>query len=392
MTYPSIDQLQKALSHDVFGDRKDTKKASGRALGTILELISFYLIDAWGICDATSIELKVPEYGNAEITHNVEFALHSIKEQETINCEPIAVPITTAKLFKLSKYGSFPKDKRKSSSLLWKNKNDPSKSDIMRNRALIYDDADDLLVADYHDKRKITITRLDPSAYAIIECKRVGVEEGGTDPATGKKKPSLKGPTTIEKAKQGAYVAKSVSRLQKFRGVDGKLMGIYPNADGTYEINEYQTELDRIIDSNDRDYTNGLTLSIGIVSDHGNWFTDGSLNKELLVLKSSYDWLLFFHDAAMVDFVTDLLLSKDPKFDPIKSAFQSSNAFGKKENVFTKIKIQKDADTALKEYFADNLTTIENEWFALLQPKNKTINDLKSMLCKLYVQRDGRVK
>mgnify|MGYP001480459782 CR=1 FL=1 len=57
-----------------------------------------------------------------------------------------------------------------------------------------------------------------------------------------------KGPTTIEKAKQGAYVAKSVSRLQKFRGIDGQLMGIYPKDDGGHEIQEYQLELDRIID------------------------------------------------------------------------------------------------------------------------------------------------
>ena len=34
MTYGSIDQLQKVLSADVFGDRTDSKKAAGRALGT----------------------------------------------------------------------------------------------------------------------------------------------------------------------------------------------------------------------------------------------------------------------------------------------------------------------------------------------------------------------
>jgi hypothetical protein len=391
MRYESIDSLQKALSSNVFGDRKDTKKASGRALGTILELISFYLIDAWGICDSTSIELKVPEYGNAKITHNVEFALHPIKEKETINCESLAAPITTSKLFKLSKYDDFPKDKRKGSShLLWKNKNGPSKSNVKRNRALIYDDNDDILIADYHNERKITITRLDPSPYAIIECKRVGVEDGGLDPRTGQTRPPLKGPTTIEKAKQGAYVAKSVSRLQKFRGVNGELMGIYPKADGTYEINEYQTELDRIIDSNDGDFRNGLVMSIGIVSNHGNWFTDEKLNKELLVLKSSYDWLLFFSDAAMVNFVSDILLSDDSKYAPIKDAFQSSYAPGKKENVFTKVKIQEDADLVLKEYFFENLSTIENEWLHVLQPASETIVNLKKMLHTLYKQGDGR--
>ncbi len=44
----------------------------------------------------------------------------------------------------------------------------------------------------------------------MFECKRVGVEEG-----------MKKGPQTIEKAKQGAYVAKSVSNLQRVRLNDG---------------------------------------------------------------------------------------------------------------------------------------------------------------------------
>ena len=52
-------------------------------------------------------------------------------------------------------------------------------------------------------------------SYAIFECKRVGVEEG-----------SKKGPQTIEKAKQGAYVARTASSLQKIRTDSGEKFGI----------------------------------------------------------------------------------------------------------------------------------------------------------------------
>jgi len=37
MAYQSIDELQMLLSQEVFGDRQDSKKAAGRALGTFIE-------------------------------------------------------------------------------------------------------------------------------------------------------------------------------------------------------------------------------------------------------------------------------------------------------------------------------------------------------------------
>lgn len=50
----------------------------------------------------------------------------------------------------------------------------------------------------------------------MFECKRVGVEEG-----------MKKGPQTIEKAKQGAYVALKSSSLQKVRDKNGEVYGVY---------------------------------------------------------------------------------------------------------------------------------------------------------------------
>ena len=53
----------------------------------------------------------------------------------------------------------------------------------------------------------------------MFECKRVGIEEGMT-----------KGPQTIEKAKQGAYVARMASSLQKIRSESGEMQGIFIKA------------------------------------------------------------------------------------------------------------------------------------------------------------------
>ena len=78
MPYESVDQLQKALTENVFGYAKDSKKAAGRALGTIVEIITFYLLKSWGLSNSVSIEKRIPEFGNPDITHNVEYSLHRI--------------------------------------------------------------------------------------------------------------------------------------------------------------------------------------------------------------------------------------------------------------------------------------------------------------------------
>ena len=85
MSYRSIDTLQKALSEKVFAHTKDSKKAAGRALGTLIEIITYYLLKEWGLSDHISIERKLAEYGNSSITHNVEFTLHPIIQKDTLS-------------------------------------------------------------------------------------------------------------------------------------------------------------------------------------------------------------------------------------------------------------------------------------------------------------------
>lgn len=80
MPYESVDALQQALTRDVFHYAKDAKKAAGRALGTLVEIITFYLIKSWGYEKYTAIERRLPEYANPDITHNVEFSLHPSAE------------------------------------------------------------------------------------------------------------------------------------------------------------------------------------------------------------------------------------------------------------------------------------------------------------------------
>jgi hypothetical protein len=57
---------------------KIKKKAAGRALGTFIEIINFYLLKTWDLEQSTSIERGLSEYGNPEIRHNVEYSLHPI--------------------------------------------------------------------------------------------------------------------------------------------------------------------------------------------------------------------------------------------------------------------------------------------------------------------------
>ena len=207
--------------------------------------------------------------------------------------------------------------------------------------------------------------------YAMFECKRVGVEEG-----------MRKGPQTIEKAKQGAYVARAVSALQRLRGRNGKMMGFLEKDSGDSLIGEYYDLLNAMI--NDPEKTSLLkdvVLTIGVISNHGNWFTNENMNKELEVLAQSYDWLLFLSDAGLSEFIESCLLSDDHL--EIKNAFESSYQDGKKDNNrFTKAAINMDAHFALKDYFSRNKDSILS-WFNLIAPCNKTVADLQNQLTVL---------
>jgi len=371
MSYPSIDALQKKLATEIFSDRKDIKKASGRALGTLLELMSYYLLQEWELTNNIVIELRIPEFGNHEITHNVEFAMHpilSIAESEMDHESS-----TTIARFKKEnpdlKY-IFEAYSKKNKSLL-------TTDMVQRNNCILGIKEAGKLMLNFFKEESNLIELLDVP-FAMIECKRVGVEEG-----------NKKGPTTIEKAKQGAYVAKSVSALQKVRSRNGELLGFYEGNSGDISFHNFQEELDRLVYKAKPEEMRGFVLTIGIVSNHGNWYSEDRLNKELLVLKDSYDWLLFLKDESMVEFVQDTIIEpKEVEYEAIKKAFEDSYNKDIRGNKLTKVNLYRNAHIALTKYFSDHIDHIEENWFNVISPKSSRALDLKDILTHLKEKMD----
>jgi len=369
MSYQSVDKLQKALVENVFHYAKDSKKAAGRALGTIVEIITYYLIKTWGLNNQISIERGLEEYGNPDITHNVEFSLHPIVRSSSLMIQNTGKSITANKILKaLADQGYNLNGFEAKNNYLLNN-------GVLRNACTIATSRSSFLLcsikADMGDKFELHIYEQSKKPYSVFECKRVGVEEGMT-----------KGPQTIEKAKQGAYVARSASALQKIRTESGELHGIIYKSDGSYIIKPFVDLMEEIIYSTDKELLRRFILTIGVVSNHGNWFTSESQNKELRVLAQSYDWLLFLSDKGLAEFIDTLLLKPTKDYAPIREAFISSYTATKKKNQFTKVQMNMVADRILLDYFRNNLDTIEG-WFNVISPKKKKLSILKDELQEL---------
>lgn len=365
MAYESIDTLQNVLARDVFHYTRDSKKAAGRALGTLVEIINFYLLKAWGHEKRTAIERRIPEYANSDLTHNVEFTLHPTHNIATIELEESELPFTPRKIRRKIGKDSWDSNNLKSAQLL-------SRTRALRNSCTIYESEDELAIAylgnKTEDRWEISVENFHIHPFALFECKRVGVEEG-----------MKKGPQTIEKAKQGAYVARSVSSLQKIRKADGSVYGVLPMPNNGLEIKPYDEFIQVIVNSEDHDLLSRFILTVGIVSNHGNWFTSDDHNKELRVLAQSYDWLLFLTDAGLVRFIEDLLLYPHEDYRGAREAFLNSYSGARGKNRFTKVTIHLEADKAIQRYFEEHLAEIEG-WFNIVSPVDMSIGGLKSEL------------
>jgi hypothetical protein len=379
MAYESVDKLQKVLAEDVFNHTKDPKKASGRALGTLVEIITYYLLKTWGLNNQISIERGLAEYGNPDITHNVEYSLHPIVRSSLVTVDKSEKSITSNIILKALTASGFDLTgfERKNNQLLSNN--------ILRNACTIATSDNSFLLcsikSDLGEKLELHIYEQNKKPYAMFECKRVGVEEGMT-----------KGPQTIEKAKQGAYVARTASSLQKIRSESGEMQGIIYKSDGSYIIKPYVNLMEEVIFSSDKELLRKFILTIGVVSNHGNWikktadgdlsFSEENFQKELMVLAQSYDWLLFLTDKGLSDFIDKLLLHPIPELQFLRDTFLSSYTEGKKKNQFTKVQMNIEADRILLKYFSDNLATVES-WFNVISPSQKSLTILKDELDEL---------
>ncbi len=374
MAYESVDALQKALTRDVFHYAADAKKAAGRGLGTLVEIITFYLLKSWGYERHTAIERRLPEYANPGITHNVEFSLHPSQQLQTVEFDKSNLPLTTKKIRNLLDSPLWPNEHCKNTQLL-------SSSELLRNACTLYEDESRLIVA-YLGKSgrtsyRLSVHQLKPHPFAVLECKRVGVEEG-----------VKKGPQTIEKAKQGAYVARTVSSLQKIRMRDGSMFGVLHLDTGELRYEPWEPFLRSVVESTDASVLRHFILTVGVVSNHGNWFTSDDHTKELRVLAQSYDWLLFLTDEGLSEFVESLLVKPALQYQPIRDAFVQSYTGKKGGNRFTKVNIDLAADLAIQHYFAENLSEVE-KWFNVISPAGRSIAELKREL-KLLASKDWK--
>lgn len=377
MTFESVDQLQKALTEKVFQYAKDSKKAAGRALGTIVEIITFYLIRVWGLNDSISIEKRIPEYGNPDITHNVEYSLHPILNKYDIKVKNDGHSIAANEILKaLNEITNLSNFEKINNYLLTKN-------DILRNACTIALADNSYLVASIfkitHKNVFISIVEQNIKAYAVLECKRVGVEEG-----------TKKGPQTIEKAKQGAYVARTISSLQKVRLSTGEVYGVIYKGNHIIRSKPYRELLSEVIESDDKELLRDFVLTVGVVSNHGNWFTSEDHNKELKVLAQSYDWLIFLTDDGITQFINDLIFNPAPNYSTVKRAFLASYSQSKKKNQFTKVQMNMEAHLALINYFSNNLNQI-GKWFNIISPASGSTSQLKSEIHTLQLKNWGDI-
>ena len=120
-------------------------------------------------------------------------------------------------------------------------------------------------------------------------------------------------------------------------------------------------------------------LTVGVVSNHGNWFTEEDHNKELKVLAQSYDWLLFLTDQGLAEFVSELLLNPTPELADARAAFLQSYGPAASGNRFTKVKMDVRADVVLRHYFAAHAKKIES-WFNIIAPDGQSLKKLREEL------------
>ena len=169
---------------------------------------------------------------------------------------------------------------------------------------------------------------------------------------------------------------------EKIRLRDGSMYGVLHLDSGELRCDPYEKFLHSIVVSDDASLLRDFTLTVGVVSNHGNWFTSDDHNKELKVLAQAYDWLLFLSDAGLSSFVESLLVKPVKRYQPIREAFVQSYTGKKGGNRFTKVKISLEADLALQDYFSKNLSNVES-WFNVISPAGRSIAELKRELSLL---------
>ena len=153
-------------------------------------------------------------------------------------------------------------------------------------------------------------------------------------------------------------------------------MGIIYDDANNYTVAPYDKLFHDIIYSR-RTVPPTFVMTVGVVSNHGNWFTSDRQNKEMVVLAQSYDWLLFLTDHGLANFVNGVVLSD--RYPDVKTAFLESYSKEKKRNQFTKVKMNLQAHRVLASYFITNMHDVE-KWFNVITPHGGSLGGLRKQI------------
>ncbi len=160
------------------------------------------------------------------------------------------------------------------------------------------------------------------------------------------------------------------------------LHGLIYRSNNSIYIKPYAELVEEVVFSNDSELLRRFVLTVGMVSNHGNWFTAENQNKELKVLGQSYDWLIFLTDSGLSEFIETLILAPVQRYKAVQDAFMASYTGEKTKTQFTKVQMSFEADIALQKFFNENLEKTE-KWFNIISPNGKTLADLKQQLEEL---------
>ena len=69
-------------------------------MGTLVEIITYYLLRSWKLGSHVAIERGLAEYGNPAITHNVEYSLHPVGTRTTLEMPTAKLPLTSGKILR----------------------------------------------------------------------------------------------------------------------------------------------------------------------------------------------------------------------------------------------------------------------------------------------------
>ena len=101
------------------------------------------MLKTWGFNNSTSIERGLVEYGNDEISHNVEYSLHPIINEYEVTIPNDGNSITSTKILKaLENQIDISKFEKKTNNLL-------DKHNILRNACSIAESEDTFLLASF---------------------------------------------------------------------------------------------------------------------------------------------------------------------------------------------------------------------------------------------------